>query len=76
MEHDKSKEPRLNVVVNGKPHAIEPGTSLLALLDSMGIPSEGTAVELSGEIVARDKYSQIILADGQHMEIVRMVGGG
>ncbi len=76
MGNDEKSETSLTVVVNGTPQPITPGTSLLSMLNQMGIPLEGTAVELSGKIIPRQKYPETILEQGQHMEIVRMVGGG
>ena len=34
------------------------------------------AVERNGEIVPKDKYSTVILEDGDSLEIVCFVGGG
>jgi sulfur carrier protein len=34
------------------------------------------AVEHNGDIVKRDRFGEVLLADGDRLEIIHMVGGG
>lgn len=34
------------------------------------------AVELNGEIVPKSKYGEVVLSDGDSVEVVSFVGGG
>ena len=43
---------------------------------SLGIQGGKVAVERNREIVPRSTYGAIKLTDGDHIEIVRFVGGG
>jgi thiazole synthase len=70
-----SEQP-VRVRVNGEERRLAAGTTVAQLLEELGVPSSGTAVELGGAIVPRSCYATIRLADGQALEIVRFVGGG
>ncbi len=62
--------------VNGKQVELEAPTPLLAYLEGLGVSPRAVAVEHNGEIIERDAYATTTLADGDAVEIVRMVGGG
>src|SRR5262249_5182578 len=49
---------------------------LLDYVHELGIDTRAIAVEVNGEILQRDGYASCTLADGDVVEIVRMVGGG
>lgn len=52
------------------------GKNIAALLDEMNCMSSRVAVELNEEIVPKSTYDEIILKDGDSVEVVRFVGGG
>ena len=62
--------------INGKQVQLEEPTALLVYLDGLGVSPRGVAVEHNGIIIERDAYATTTLADGDRVEIVRMVGGG
>jgi thiamine biosynthesis protein ThiS len=62
--------------VNGKPVELAEPTPLLDYVQTLGVDPRGIAVEVNGEILQRDSYGGCTLQDGDHVEIVRMVGGG
>jgi thiamine biosynthesis protein ThiS len=66
----------INLTVNGKPREIERAMSLLEFLQELGINPRIVAVEHNGEIIRRERYGETPLAEGDVLEIVRMVGGG
>ncbi len=76
MSLNESESTPLQVLVNGKNQALPMGTTVAQLLNQLGIPSQGTAVELKGNILAANRYAGTELADGDQLEIVRLVGGG
>lgn len=63
------------VRINGADVSAE-GISLAAYLDKEGFSQTRIAVERNGEIVPKTKYEEIILAEGDKIEIVSFVGGG
>lgn len=62
--------------VNGKALELPGPTPLLDYVRELGVDPRGIAVEVNGEILQRDDYAGCTLADGDVVEIVRMVGGG
>ncbi|MCR5601106.1 MAG: sulfur carrier protein ThiS [Ruminococcus sp.] len=52
------------------------GKTVTEILSDMNISSQQVAVELNEEIVPKAKYAETVLKDGDHVEVVRFVGGG
>ena len=63
-------------MLNGKERVVAAGMTLPELLDELGVNRRLVAVAHNGEVVPRDNYDDIVLRDGDAVEIVRMVGGG
>jgi thiamine biosynthesis protein ThiS len=51
-------------------------TTVLALLEELGLNPACTVVERNHDIVDRAAYGDAALAQGDVLEIVRIVGGG
>lgn len=66
----------LSITLNGDPRRIAPGTSIAALLAALELPAEKVAVERNLAIVPRSTFADVVLADGDALEIVHFVGGG
>ncbi len=66
----------ITLTLNGEPHRIAAGSRVSDLLTSLELPAEKVAVERNREIVPRSTYGDVMLADGDSLEIVHFVGGG
>jgi thiazole synthase len=66
----------MNLMVNGEPATTPEGSTVADLLDRMGLPARGIAVERNREIVPKSAYGVTPLTDGDRIEIVQFVGGG
>lgn len=64
------------VVVNGEDMEISEGMTLMQLLESKDIPPDTVVVELNKAIIPAEAYADTVLADGDHLEVLRFVGGG
>lgn len=65
----------LQIQVNGQPQALaSPAT--VATLIAVRQPRPPFAVEVNKQLVRRGAYDSTPLADGDHVEIVTLVGGG
>ena len=62
--------------INGEEKEFADGLSVAALLEQLQIRPARVVVERNREIVSRDGYGAILLADGDTLEIVHFVGGG
>ena len=62
--------------INGREVELEGPTSLAQYLASLGVDQRAVAVELNERILERSEIGTTSLAEGDVVEIVRMVGGG
>ena len=66
----------MRVVINGKVHDIEAGTTVASLLRDLDAARQRVAVEVNRELVTRREYDETALAEDDTIEIVTLVGGG
>ncbi len=66
----------ISITLNGDPRCAAPSSSIADLLISLGLPPEKVAVERNLAIVPRSTFAQVVLAEGDALEIVHFVGGG
>ncbi len=64
------------VLVNGSLHAAAHGSSLLEVVTALGLAGRPLAVELNEQVVPRARLGSSLLAAGDRIEIVTLVGGG
>jgi len=64
------------IQLNGDLYEINNGTSLNELLNKLKIQKNKVAIEVNGEIVEKNKYSNLILNKNDKVEIVQFIGGG
>ena len=67
---------RLSVTVNGERRELSRPATLADLLQQLNIPLRGLAVEVNLQVVPRARHAEHLLADGDRLEIVSLVGGG
>jgi thiamine biosynthesis protein ThiS len=65
----------LKLTVNGEPREVA-ATTVFDLIQEVGLHPKGTIVERNLEIVDQVSYGETMLADGDVLELVRIVGGG
>ena len=66
----------MRLTVNGETREAPDQATLADLLASLGIDGRRVAVEHNREIAPKSLWSQIVLAEGDELEIVQFVGGG
>ena len=66
----------MEIVVNGAPHSIPHGTTVLSLLDIIGLKPGRVAVEVNGLVVPAASHASALIAPSSTIEIVTLVGGG
>jgi sulfur carrier protein len=66
----------VKIVLNGEPKDIERARDIPELLDEMGLPAAALLVEHNGLALRRDEWSERLLAEGDRVEIIRIVAGG
>ena len=64
------------ISLNGESRQFPDPLTVAALVQSLGYAGKRIAVERNGEIVPRGRHAEVVLADGDRLEIVVAVGGG
>lgn len=67
---------KIQVTVNGEPRTINPGSSVVDMLQQLGIDGQRVAVELNRLIVRKGEWPATLVEAGSQVEIVEFVGGG
>ncbi len=65
-----------NILVNGENRETPAGTTVLTLLDQLGLPAGRVAIEYNLQILPKTKWEATKVAPGDRLEIVQFVGGG
>jgi len=66
----------VSIRVNGEHRRVAAGLSLAQLAADLGLVPEKVAVERNLEVVPRSTLGQVMVEDGDELEIVHFVGGG
>jgi len=66
----------IEVRVNGEQRELPAGSSIVELVVLLGLRPEVVAVERNRLLVPRAQHAQTLLAAGDELEVVTLVGGG
>jgi sulfur carrier protein len=66
----------MQVTVNGDVREVAEGTSVAALVESLGLQVGSVVVEHNGTALLRSEVAAAVLADGDVLELVKAVAGG
>ena len=66
----------MEIILNGLRRQFPEPLTVAALVETLGYVGKRIAVERNGEIVPRGRHGEVVLADGDKLEIVVAVGGG
>ncbi len=68
--------PPISITVNGESRSLPQGHTIADLVAELKVPSKFVAVERNRSVVPRARHSETVLADGDQLEVVTLVGGG
>jgi sulfur carrier protein len=71
-----SETETLSISVNGEHRRVPSGTTIAALVNSIGFDPDRVAVERNLVVVPRSTLATAAVEDGDDFEIVHFVGGG
>lgn len=66
----------IKVTINGDQMSFEKAMSVNALMQELGLTEGRVALEKNREIVPRSTFDEVLVNDGDEMEIVHFIGGG
>ncbi len=67
---------QVTVTINGRERSIPEGATVSAVLALFDLQAATVVVEHNREILARDRFDERVVRQGDDLEIVRFVGGG
>jgi len=67
---------QISIHINGEPRRVAAAQSIAALVGTLGLDPAKVAVERNLEIVPRSTLGDVLVQDGDRLEIVHFVGGG
>ncbi len=67
---------QIRITVNGEPQEVEPGTTVAALIERLGLAGQPCAAEVNKALVPKRDHPSRELAEGDTVELVTLVGGG
>jgi len=65
----------MKIQLNGESKEVQ-AADVLALIAELGLEQRLIAIERNLEVVPKSQYAETALAEGDHIEIVHMIGGG
>jgi sulfur carrier protein len=66
----------MKITVNGDEQVLDPGTTVAALVASLGLEPRGIAVAVDGEVVTRRTWGERALVAGEQVEVLQVAQGG
>jgi thiamine biosynthesis protein ThiS len=66
----------ITILVNGQSRETPDGSTVLTLLDQLGLNAGRVAIEYNLQILPKTKWEETKVAAGDRFEIVQFVGGG
>lgn len=66
----------MNLHINGEPREVPNNCTITRLLEVLDVRMKGVAVERNRQVVPRAEHASTVLEEGDHVEVVTLVGGG
>jgi len=66
----------MKIIINGEERNVGDLTTVEQIVGDLGLDGRKVAVERNLEIVPKSQYNDIVLAEGDKLEIVHFIGGG
>ena len=66
----------MTISINGEPRKIERAGNVAELIAELALPAPATLVEHNGLALRREEWSGRALAEGDRIELIRIVAGG
>ena len=66
----------IEVQINGESRAVPDGVTIEELLRTLDLQPKMIVVEHNGDILRRERYSEVVVGQGDALELVHFVGGG
>ena len=65
-----------DILLNGAPHQVAPGTTLADLIEALSLSNEALALAVNRNVVPRQQWRERGVQPGDRVEVVHAIGGG
>ena len=66
----------MDITVNDETRTLPPGATVADLVATLGLGPRRIAVEVNRSVVPRATYAEVVLREGDAVEVIHFVGGG
>ncbi|PQO32897.1 sulfur carrier protein ThiS [Bremerella cremea] len=66
----------MKICINEESREVPDGATVADIVETLSINPKFVAVEVNLELIPRDEHATHMLADGDQLEVVTLVGGG
>jgi thiamine biosynthesis protein ThiS len=66
----------VKLTLNGEIHTLPDGLTVTGLIAHLGLPNKKIAVERNLEVIPKSTFGEVILTEGDRLEIIHFIGGG
>ena len=66
----------MKIYLNGEPRDLAHPLTVTGLLQQLELEARNVAVEVNQDVVPRQRHHEVVLQEGDRLEIVTLVGGG
>lgn len=66
----------MKLIINDESREIPEKTTIAELIEQLGLAGKFVAVERNREVVSYKRFTETVLAEGDVLEVVTLVGGG
>lgn len=66
----------MEITINGQTTTVSDGQTVADLIEAQGLSDQPCAVEVNRKLVPKRQHAEHILAEGDTVELVTLVGGG
>jgi sulfur carrier protein len=64
------------IMLNGAPHEVAPGTTLADLIETLALAGQALALAVNRNVVPRHQWRERSVQQGDLVEVVHAIGGG
>ena len=66
----------MKIVFNGEPRETTDNITIASLLEQLELAPRRVAVEVNFKLIPRETHDQVVLHEGDRLEVVTLAGGG
>jgi len=66
----------MKITCNGETKQISQGITLISFIKGLDLNPDTVVAECDGKIIKRAEYENLVLSEGNVLELIRFVGGG